>query len=76
LSLIIYEDGSVQDVELLRDIGGGCGEEAVRVAKSMPNWSPGLQRGKPVKTAYKIPVKFRLGEDNKGTKKKKWFNRR
>jgi protein TonB len=45
---------------LLRDIGGGCGEEAVRVVKMMPKWIPGKQKGKPVRTQFNLPVKFKL----------------
>jgi len=75
LSFTIYEDGSVHDVKVLRDIGGGCGEEAARLVKLMPKWKPGKQRGKPVKVAYKLPVRFGLGGNKKDVKKNKWFNR-
>jgi len=59
LAFIVRSDGSITDIEILRDIGGGCGEEAVRVAKTMPKWKPAMQKGVPVDLKYKFPVRFR-----------------
>lgn len=54
-------DGTVRDPQVLKDgVGGGCGDEAIRVIKSMPKWAPGSQRGKPVKVYYTLPVTFKL----------------
>ena len=58
---VVNTDGSVQDVELLRGIGGGCDEEALRVVKGAPKWSPGKQRGRPVRVRMRLPIKFKLG---------------
>jgi protein TonB len=44
----------------LRDIGYGCGEEAVRVMKNMTKWKPGRQKGKPVRMRYVQPITFQL----------------
>lgn len=60
LSFVINKDGSVSDVQILRDIGGGCGKEAVRVVKAMPKWSPGEANGHAVKVRYTLPVRFQL----------------
>jgi protein TonB len=60
VSFVIERDGSVADVQVLRGIGGGCDEEAVRVVEKMPNWSPGKQRGKPVRVRYNLPIRFVL----------------
>ena len=60
ISFCVEKDGSITNVKLLRDIGGGCGEEAVRVVKMMPKWIPGKQKGKPVRTQFNLPVKFKL----------------
>ena len=60
LSFIINEDGQINDIKVLRDIGGGCGAEAVRVVKNMPAWSPGEQRGKKVKVRFTLPINFEL----------------
>ena len=60
VTFVVERDGSVTDVKILRGIGGGCDEEAVRVIKKMPRWSPGKQRGKPVRVQYRMPIKFTL----------------
>lgn len=60
VTFVVEKDGSITDVRLLRGIGGGCDEEAIRVVESMPNWKPGKQRGKPVRVQYNLPVKFTL----------------
>ncbi len=60
LSFVVGKDGSINDVGIIKDIGGGCGKEAVRVLKSMPSWSPGEANGHPVKVRYTLPVKFKL----------------
>jgi protein TonB len=60
LTFVVERDGSVTDVKILRGIGGGCDEEAVRVIKKMPRWSPGKQRGKPVRVQFQMPIKFTL----------------
>jgi len=52
--------GKVKDAKILRGIGGGCDEEALRVVKTMPQWKPGKQRGKPVRVQYNLPVRFTL----------------
>lgn len=60
VTFVVEKDGSVANVRVLRDIGGGCGAEAVRVVKSMPKWKPGKQRGKAVRTQFNLPVSFNL----------------
>ena len=60
LEFIVEKDGSITHVEILRGIGGGCDEEAVRVTKMMPKWKPGKQRGKEVRVSFKMPIKFTL----------------
>ncbi|MGY6562528.1 MAG: energy transducer TonB [Luteibaculaceae bacterium] len=56
----VGKDGSVTDVAVLRGIGAGCDEEAVRVIKAMPKWTPGRQRGKEVIVQYNLPIRFTL----------------
>ena len=60
LRFVVEKDGSITNVEILRGVGGGCDEEAIRVVKSMPDWSPGTQMGRPVRVIYNLPVKFTL----------------
>ena len=60
VSFVVEPDGSVSNVKVLRGIGGGCDEEAMRVVKAMPKWKPGKQRGKAVRVSYMLPVNFQL----------------
>lgn len=63
MSFVVEKDGSLTDIKVLRDIGGGCGPEAVRVLSKSPHWTPGIQNGKPVRVAYTMPVNFTLSSD-------------
>ena len=58
---IVGKDGSLDDVQVLKGIGGGCDEEALRVVKLSPKWKPGRQRGNNVRTKIVIPIVFKLG---------------
>ncbi|MCK9616271.1 MAG: energy transducer TonB [Lentimicrobiaceae bacterium] len=60
VTFVVEVDGSVSDVRVLRGIGGGCDEEAIRVVKAMPKWTPGKQRGRPVRVQFNMPIKFIL----------------
>lgn len=60
LSFVIGKNGSISDVTVLKDIGGGCAKEAVRVVQGMPRWSPGEANGHPVKVRFVLPVRFQL----------------
>ena len=70
LRLVVEPDGLISNPEILRDIGGGCGEEALRVANGMNEalqkaylkWRPGMKDGKPVRTQITLPIRFRLEE--------------
>lgn len=62
ITFVVERDGSISDVRVLRGIGAGCDEEALRVIKMMPKWSPGKQRGKPVRVQFNMPIKFTLSE--------------
>lgn len=57
---VVNRDGSIVDVEVVRSVDPSLDKEAIRVIKSMPKWSPGQQRGKPVRVKYTLPVNFRL----------------
>ena len=63
LQFVVDEQGNISDIQVLRDIGGGCAEEAIRVVKSMPPWRAGKQNGNPVKVYFKLPVTFKLGSE-------------
>jgi protein TonB len=60
LNFIVEKDGSLSDVRIVRDIGGGCGKEAVRLVQAMPKYLPGKQNGQAVRVKYTLPVAFKL----------------
>ena len=60
VTFVVERDGSIAAPRVLKDIGGGCGAEAIRVVKSMPKWTPGKQRGKAVRVQFNLPVSFNL----------------
>ncbi len=70
LTFIVEKDGSVSNVTILRDIGGGCAAEAARVVEMMPKWTPGMFDGEAVRVRYTLPVRFKLDAPEKSKKKK------
>lgn len=60
LQMTIETDGSISDIRIVRDIGGGCGEEAVRMVRSMPRWEPARQHTIHVRSSVVLPIKFEL----------------
>lgn len=61
LQIIVDENGNAQNPEILRDIGGGCGEAAAKAIKKV-KFTPGKQNGEAVKVKYSLPVTFRIEE--------------
>jgi TonB family protein len=66
VTFVVEKDGELSNLKVLRDIGGGLGEESLRVLKSSPKWIPGVQNGQPVRQQYTVPIAFTLvdGKDN------------
>jgi periplasmic protein TonB len=60
LEFVVDSKGNITNVKILRGIGSGCDEEAVRVIKMMPQWHPGKQNGKPVRVLYHMAIGFQL----------------
>jgi periplasmic protein TonB len=60
LSFGVDKNGNIYDVQVTKGIGFDCDEEAVRVVKLMPNWSPGRQSSKAVKSRFNLPIAFVL----------------
>ncbi|ADB42147.1 TonB family protein [Spirosoma linguale] len=60
VKFIIDKTGAIRELRVLKGIGGGCDEEAIRVMSQMPNWIPGEQQGKPVSVMYNLPIQFSL----------------
>lgn len=58
IRFVVEKDGSISNVKVMRDIGGGCGEEAMRVVKSMPKWKPAKQQTRTVRSEFNLPVNF------------------
>jgi TonB family protein len=61
IGFIVEKNGSLTDFKVVRGIGSGCDEEAIRVLKSSPVWRPGMANGKPVRTSYVLPITFKPG---------------
>ncbi|MCK9342938.1 MAG: energy transducer TonB [Massilibacteroides sp.] len=59
-AFVVNRDGSVTNAEVLRGVDPSLDKEAIRVINTMPKWTPGEQRGKPVRVKYTLPVMFRL----------------
>lgn len=60
VNFVIGPDGSISDVKVQKGIGSGCDEEAARVIKGLPKWTPGKQNGRAVSVSYAVPVTFAI----------------
>jgi protein TonB len=60
VQFIVNSKGNITDAKILRGIGGGCDEEALRVVNAMPQWHPGKQNGKPARVLYNMAINFKL----------------
>lgn len=60
VQFVVYNDGSLKDIEVIRGIGSGCDEEAERVVKLMKNWIPGSQMMKSVNVPMVLPIIYKL----------------
>lgn len=60
VSFVVNKKGEITDVKVERGVDPYLDNEALRVIESMPNWSPGKQRGKPVNVSYVLPINFKL----------------
>ena len=56
LKFFIEKDGSITDIEIIRDLGFGLGDEAARILKESPKWIPGQVNGKPTRMIYSLPI--------------------
>lgn len=61
IGFIVEKNGGLSDFKIIKGIGGGCDEEAIRVLRSSPVWKPGIANGKPVRTSYTLPITYQLG---------------
>jgi len=58
VQFVVSESGVIQNAKIVRGIGGGCNEEALRVVNSMPPWKPGKHNGQNVPVTFTLPIKF------------------
>jgi protein TonB len=61
VEFVVYSDGKIKDVKVVKGVSTSLDREAMRVVKRMPPWTPGEQAGKAVNVRYTIPIKARLG---------------
>jgi TonB family protein len=62
IGFIVEKNGTLTDFKVIKGIGNGCDEEAIRVLKLSPPWKPGLAEGKPVRTSYVQPITYQINE--------------
>ena len=60
VEFVIDRDGALSELKIVKGIGGGCDEEALRVIQNSPRWNPGKQRGRPVRVRMVVPITFTL----------------
>ncbi|WP_420385932.1 energy transducer TonB [Roseivirga sp.] len=66
LSFVVDKTGELRDLQVVRGIGDGCDEEALRVLMESENWIPAKQRGKEVSARMQVRILFKLSEANAG----------
>lgn len=60
ITFVVGKDGALTDIKVLKGIGAGCDQEAIRVLSGAPKWKPGKQRGRPVRVRMQLPIIFKL----------------
>ncbi|MDI9311788.1 MAG: energy transducer TonB [Limnohabitans sp.] len=61
VEFVVEKDGSLTDIKVVRDLGYGTGQEAIRMLKTVPRWTPGEQNGKKVRARYVLPISISIG---------------
>jgi protein TonB len=62
VQFVVNTDGSIEDLQILKSVGFGCDDEAIRIIKLVPRWTPGKQSGRPVRSRFTQPITFVLSE--------------
>ncbi len=60
VQFVVNKEGYISQTKVLKGIGFGADEEAVRVVSAMPRWKPGRQSGQPVNVQYNLPINFQM----------------
>jgi TonB family protein len=66
LSFVISDEGKISNISILKGLGFGCDQEAVRVVSAFPRWKPGRQNSIPVSVRYNLPINFQLIDERTG----------
>jgi len=74
VGIVVNREGKITSAKILKGIGGGCDEEALRVINASPDWEPGQQGGKDVNVRMRLPIQFKLAGDYKSVSVKKVIN--
>jgi len=69
-TFVVNANGSIEQIDIMRDIGGGCGKEVTKVIQGMPHWKPAQNNGTAVRSYYTLPVQF-MPPPKKSRKKKR-----
>ena len=62
LGFVVNKNGEIDELKVVRSLGYGCDEEAMRVVKSMPLWKPGKNNKKPVRVYFNLPIEFQIAQ--------------
>ena len=65
ITFVVESDGSITEAHIVRSVNPLLDAEALRVVNAMPNWTPGMQNGEPVRVKYTLPITFKLQGDAK-----------
>ncbi len=58
VQFVVNKAGALSDIKVIRGIGGGCDEEAIRLVKTSPSWFPAKSKGQPVSVEMSLPIRF------------------
>jgi protein TonB len=64
IEFVVDKSGNVSETKVIKGIGHGCDEEALRVVKLLKPFKPGMDKGKPVDVKMVIPIAFKLADKN------------
>jgi TonB family protein len=69
ISFVVEKDGMLSNIKIIRGVSKGLDEEAMRVIKLSPRWTPGLLKGKPVRVRYNVPIGFSIAPEEIGSRR-------
>jgi TonB family protein len=60
MEVVVEKDGSLTNIKIIKGLGYGCDEEAIRLIQIMPKWIPGTQNGSIVRARHNFPIRFTI----------------